>query len=152
MPGSKIKAKKQPKYLRELKQDIGREIAQKTRKRRQEELAAVMAKDKAETYGDVITIFYGLSKKAKDMAVFDRIFALARIGKQPSEIIEIMEPNNKNDAFELKWKESEEYCSSYETEFVFRDQSFHLRISMELNYTAVIALRINDGDECRRLH
>ena len=58
----------------------------------------------------------------------------------------------RNDAFKLKWKESEEYCSSYETEFVFRDQSFRLRISMELNYTAVIALRINDGDECRRLH
>jgi len=92
MSDSKIKEKKQPKYLRELKQDIRREIAQKTRKRRQEELAAVMAKDKAETYGDICAIFEGLSKKAKDRAVFDRIISLIRIGKQPSEIIEMMEP------------------------------------------------------------
>jgi hypothetical protein len=53
----------------------------------------------------------------------------------------------KHDAFELKWKESKEYCSSYETEFDFQEKHFYLRISMVLNYTAIIALRINEGDE-----
>jgi hypothetical protein len=84
--------KKQPKYVRELKQEIGREIAKKTRERRRKEFIAVMAKDKVETYGDIWAIFNGLSKKAKDSAVAQRIFTLARLGNRPKEIVEILEP------------------------------------------------------------
>jgi hypothetical protein len=84
--------KKQPKYVRELRQEIGREIAKKTRERRRKELAEVVAKDKVETYGDICAIFNGLSKRAKDSAVLNRIFMLARLGNRPTEIIKIMEP------------------------------------------------------------
>jgi len=84
--------KKQPKYIREFNQEIRREIARKARKRKREELAEVMTKDKAETYGDVYAIFNGLSKKAKDWAVLDRIFTLSSLGKNPTEIIKMMEP------------------------------------------------------------
>ena len=83
--------KKHPKCIRELKQEIGREIARNTRRRRREELAEVMAKDKAETYGDICAIFEGLSKRAKDSAVLDRIFTLARLGHSPKEILKVME-------------------------------------------------------------
>jgi len=83
--------KSQPKYLREFKQKITREIAQKIRKRRREELLEVIAKDKVETYGDINAIFNGLSKRAKDRAVLDRIFTLVSLGKRPTEILEIME-------------------------------------------------------------
>jgi len=80
------------KSVRELKQKIAREIAQKIRKQHHEEFLSVIAKNKIETYNDVIAIFYGLSKKAKDRAVFDRIFFLAQCGDTPTEIIKTMEP------------------------------------------------------------
>jgi len=55
----------------------------------------------------------------------------------------------KNDysSFRLKWIKSKEYCSSYDSNFVFRGKNIHLRISMESNYTAVIALRTDREDE-----
>jgi hypothetical protein len=84
--------KKELKAIRELKQEVNREVAKRLRKKRHEELTEVMAKDKVETYGDVDAIFYGLSKRAKDSAVLDRIFTLARLGNRPTEIIKIMEP------------------------------------------------------------
>jgi len=84
--------KKQPKAIRELKQEINREVAKNLRKKRHEEHSKVMAKDKVETYSDIVAIFDGLSKGAKDSAVLERIFTLARMGKCPTEIMKIMEP------------------------------------------------------------
>jgi len=84
--------KKELKAIRELRQEINREVAKKLRKKRHEEHSVVMAKDKVETYDDIIAIFYGLSKRAKESAVFERIFELARLGKRPTEIMKIMEP------------------------------------------------------------
>lgn len=89
--------KKQPKGVRELKQEIGREIARRTRERRQKEFAEVITKDKVETYGDICAIFDGLSKKAKDSAVLDRIFTFARLGNSPTEILKIMEPEKQKE-------------------------------------------------------
>jgi hypothetical protein len=84
--------KRQPKYVREFKQKIAREVAQNIRKRRREELSKVLAKDKVETYNDMDAIFYGLSKRAKDSAVLYRILTLIHLGKSPTEIMNIMEP------------------------------------------------------------
>jgi hypothetical protein len=92
MSDSKIKAKTQPKRLREYKRLVAQKAAQSLRKQRREELSRVFVKDKVETYDDVIAIFYGLSKKAKDSAVFDRILTLARLGERPAEIMKMMEP------------------------------------------------------------
>ena len=86
--------KRQPKYILEFKQKIAREIAQNTRKRRREELSKVMTKDKVETYGDIIAIFNGLSRRAKDSAVLCRIYTLATFLKSPKEIIKTMEEKN----------------------------------------------------------
>jgi hypothetical protein len=82
---------RQSKRVREFKQKIAREVTQRIRKQRHEELSRVMAKDKTETYDDIITIFYGLSKKARDSAVLGRIYSLARLGKSPTEIMKTME-------------------------------------------------------------
>jgi hypothetical protein len=89
--------KQQPKYVREFKQKIAREVAQNIRKRRREELAMVLTKDKVKTYGDIIAIFDGLSKKAKDSAVLCRIYTLACFEKTPTEIMKIMEPKKMDD-------------------------------------------------------
>jgi hypothetical protein len=80
------------KRIREFQQNISREINQRIRKQRREEFLRLMEKSKMETYDDVIVIFNGLSKKAKDSAVLSRIFTLARLGKSPAEIIKTMEP------------------------------------------------------------
>jgi hypothetical protein len=90
---TKAKPKKyQPKRLREFKQKIAQEVAQKIRQQRREELSRLMAKDKVETYGDIIAIFNGLSRKAKDSAVLGRIYSLAKLGESPTEIMKTMEP------------------------------------------------------------
>jgi len=82
---------KRQQSLREIKQKIAREVAQKIRKQRREEFSVVMAKNKIETYGDIFAIFNGLSKKAKDRAVIDKIYLLAKCGESPAEIIKTME-------------------------------------------------------------
>jgi len=80
------------KSVRELKQEITLEVARGIRKRRREEFSIVAAKSKVETYDDMVAIFYGLSRKAKDRAVLDRILLLAKCGNSPAEIIKSMEP------------------------------------------------------------
>jgi hypothetical protein len=52
-----------------------------------------------------------------------------------------------DDSFKLTWKKSEEYCSSYETEFSFYNKAVSLRISMVTNYVANIALKIGEEGE-----
>jgi hypothetical protein len=80
------------KSKREFKQKIAREITQKIRRQRREEFLRLMEKGKMETYEDIIAIFNGLSRKAKDSAVLCRIYQLAKLGKSPIEIIKTMEP------------------------------------------------------------
>ena len=80
--------KRQSKYIREFKQKVAQDI----QKRRREELSKVMVKKKVETFNDIIAIFNGLSKRAKDSAVLGRIYSLATFGKSPTEIIKTMEP------------------------------------------------------------
>jgi glucosamine 6-phosphate synthetase-like amidotransferase/phosphosugar isomerase protein len=86
---SRSKTKKRmQKYVHEFKQ----KFAQEKRKRKHEELLAVITKNKIETYDDIIAIFNGLSRKAKDSAVLCRIYSLAKLGESPTEIIKAMVP------------------------------------------------------------
>jgi len=80
--------KRQSKYIREIKQKVALNI----RKQRREKFTLVMAKDKVETFDDIISIFNGLSKRAKDSAVLSQIHLLVRLEKSPNEIIKILEP------------------------------------------------------------
>ena len=87
--------KREPKYIRDFKAKISKEVAQKTRKRKREEFSNALAKEKVENYGDIFALFCGLSKRAKDHAVLARIEMLARMGYSPADIIEKMEPEKK---------------------------------------------------------
>ena len=45
-----------------------------------------------ETLGDILGIFYGLSRAAIETAAYGRIHDLAACGFKPAEIVERMEP------------------------------------------------------------
>jgi hypothetical protein len=53
------------------------------------------------------------------------------------------EPRN----FQLKWKKSKDYCSSYDSNFIFCGKNIHLRISLVSDCQAIIALGIDREDE-----
>jgi len=80
--------KRQPKYIREIKQKVAQDI----RKQRRKKFSLVMAKDRVETFDDIIAIFNGLSKRAKDSAVLARIHTLVLCKNSPNEIVKILEP------------------------------------------------------------
>ena len=80
--------KRQPKCIREIKQ----KVAQNIRKQKRIKFSNVLTKDKVETFDDIISIFNGLSRRAKDSAVLSQIHLLVRLEKSPNEIIKILEP------------------------------------------------------------
>jgi hypothetical protein len=85
-------AKRESKYIRDLKRQLATNQAKRAREAKKKSFEEVMAKEKVETYGDIIGIFNGLSRNAIDLAAYHRIAELARFRKTPLEIIEIMEP------------------------------------------------------------
>jgi len=85
-------AKREPKFIWNLKKQMAKDMAKHTREYKKIELEKVKAKGKVETYGDIYGIFCGLSKKAIESAAFWRIEWLASAGCSPTEIIERMEP------------------------------------------------------------
>jgi hypothetical protein len=85
-------AKREPKFIRNLKKQMAKSQAKYTRDHKKEEFEKVKAKGKEETYGDLYGIFCGLSKKAIVSAACWRIEWLASAGCSPTEIIERMEP------------------------------------------------------------
>jgi hypothetical protein len=73
-----------------FKQKISVMLAKKTREWKREAFDTVCKKGKVETVGDIVGIFYGLSRKAVEMAAFRDIQRLASLGFTPAEIVERM--------------------------------------------------------------
>jgi hypothetical protein len=85
------RTRRETKYIRDLKADINRKVAKDMRERREKAFTEVMEKESVKTYGDIFAILAGLSRGAKDLAVFKRIEYLASLNYSPKKIVEIME-------------------------------------------------------------
>jgi alkylated DNA nucleotide flippase Atl1 len=83
------------KFIRDFKKKISVDMVRRTREIRKKAFAEVMEKEKVETYGDIFAIIDGLSRRAKEVAVYGRIKYLATLGRSPKQIIEIMEPEKE---------------------------------------------------------
>jgi hypothetical protein len=78
-----------------LKQKTAICLAKHIREWKREMFESACKKGKVETYGDVIGVFYGLSRKAVELAAYDKIQMLASLGYSAAEIAERMEGKNK---------------------------------------------------------
>jgi hypothetical protein len=90
-------------YIRKLKRQIAVKCAKRTREWKKKAFEDVIAKEKIETYGDIFGIFYGLSKRAIEVAALNRIEVLAGMGYSPARIIGVMEvkKEKKNEKIDL---------------------------------------------------
>jgi uncharacterized protein YxjI len=79
------------KSIQELKKEILAAVRKKRAALRKEKFQEALSKGKVETHGDVWDIYYGLSAKAKENAVYHQILFLARRGKTAQEIVNQME-------------------------------------------------------------
>jgi hypothetical protein len=85
-------AKRKPKYIQEIKKQIAAEVRKKRTAFRKEKIKEALSKDKVETFDDICGIYYGLSRRAVELAAYDKIHRLAALGYSPLEIIKVMEP------------------------------------------------------------
>jgi hypothetical protein len=74
-----------------IKREVSEFSARKTREMKREWFDRVCKKSRVENGDDVCGIFMGLSRKAIELAAYDKIFRLARLGYSPSEIVRRME-------------------------------------------------------------
>ena len=83
------------KKRKSLTREIAVAQARHTRKYKRDMFEAACEKGKVETYGDVVGIFFGLSRKAVERAAFNEIIRLAHFGFSPDKIAKYMEGNDK---------------------------------------------------------
>jgi hypothetical protein len=74
-----------------IKREIAEMKAKGTRKWKRKMFGEVCKKGRVETWGDVCSVFFGLSRKAVEMAAYGRIQTLAALGYAPLEIVKRME-------------------------------------------------------------
>ena len=74
-----------------FKREMSERLAKNTREWKRKMTTEVCEKNKVETVGDVLGVFYGLSRKAVEKAAFAMIQELAARGCTPAEIINRME-------------------------------------------------------------
>jgi hypothetical protein len=84
-------SRSEPKFIRDLKQQMAKDMARRTRKAKKESFERVLAKGTMETYGDIYDLFCGLSRRAIEVAAIERIHTFVRMGYSPERIIEVME-------------------------------------------------------------
>lgn len=89
-------AKREPAAVRKWKKEWAEAKAKRTREYKKKAFDDAMAKEKVETYADVIGLFYGLSRRAIEKAAYGRIFELAALGNTPVQIFELLEPPKKS--------------------------------------------------------
>jgi hypothetical protein len=77
---------------RNFKKEIAVSRAKYTREWKRKMRDDVCGKGRVETVGDVLGVFYGLSRGAVETAALNRIQNLAAMGYSPVEIIGRMEP------------------------------------------------------------
>jgi hypothetical protein len=82
--------KRELKSIQELKRKIRADVRKKMTVLRKEKFQEALSKDRIETFDDVCGIYYGLSAKAKENAVYHQILFLARCGKTAQEIVSQM--------------------------------------------------------------
>jgi hypothetical protein len=78
-----------------IKKEIAASRAKHTREWKRKMRDDVCGKDRVETVGDVLGVFYGLSRNAVVNAALYRIQGLAAMGLTPVEIIGRMEPKKQ---------------------------------------------------------
>ncbi len=88
-------AKREPAAVRKWKKEWADAKAKRTREYKRKAFDDAMAKEKVETLGDILGIFYGLSRAAVETAAYGRIHDLAACGLTPAEIVKSMEPPKK---------------------------------------------------------
>jgi hypothetical protein len=79
------------KSVRDLKKKLASQRAKNTKAARECLFEQVLEKEKVEGAEDIMCIFNGLSKKAKDRAAITNISICAAWGHSPKEIVEYME-------------------------------------------------------------
>jgi L-alanine-DL-glutamate epimerase-like enolase superfamily enzyme len=76
-----------------LKIEMAIKLAKATREFKRGMVEEVCKKEKVENMKDICAVFYGLSRKAVEIAAFGRIRHLAALSYSPQEIINRMEGN-----------------------------------------------------------
>jgi hypothetical protein len=74
-----------------IKREVSEFKAKTTRKIKREWFDKACKKSRVENGDDVCGVFMGLSRKAIELAAYDKIFRLARLGCSPLEIVKRME-------------------------------------------------------------
>jgi hypothetical protein len=86
---------RESKSIRDMKKQMAKEQAKRTREAKKKSFEKVMTKGSVETYEDVFGIFDGLSRRAIELAAYHRIEELARSRRTARQIIEIMEQKKR---------------------------------------------------------
>jgi alkylated DNA nucleotide flippase Atl1 len=85
-------AKRESKFIRDFKQEFAKKCRKQTLERKRDELQKVLQKGKVETYSDIFGLFAGLTRKAIEIAAYEKIRRLASLGYDPKEILKLMNP------------------------------------------------------------
>jgi hypothetical protein len=83
------------KKRKSLTREIAVAQARHTRKYKRDMFEAACEKGKVETYRDVFGVFFGLSRKAIEVAALSEIIRLAHFGFSPDKIVKCMEGGDK---------------------------------------------------------
>ena len=84
------------KKRKSLTREMAVALARRTRKYKRDMFEAVCKKGAVETVGDVVGVFFGLSRKAVEAAAYGEILRLARLGFSPVEIVKYMCPKKES--------------------------------------------------------
>jgi hypothetical protein len=75
----------------DFKKEWAISVRKHTRECRKKMFQEILDKGKVETLRDICSVFYGLSQKAKEYLVYNKIIDLARCGYTAQEIIDRLE-------------------------------------------------------------